>query len=63
MNADAQQGLQIGHENRRRDALAADIGQSEGQSAVFQIENIVVVAADAAGGQTNRRELQAAVLR
>ena len=58
-----QQGLNVGHQDRGRDAFAADVGNREDQTPVGKLHNVVVVAADAARWNTHGRKLQPVLIR
>ena len=58
-----QHGLQVGHENRRRDSLAADVGNGEDQPPIGQGQDVVVVAADSSGRHADSGKFKAAVHR
>ena len=45
-----------GHDQRRRHAFAGDVGKGNGDVMVTDLKEIVVVAADRPGGQTDRRQ-------
>ena len=59
----AERGLQAGHQKRGGNSFAADVGESDAEARGAEANEIVVVAADGAGGPTDRRKLQAGQLR
>src|SRR5208337_531781 len=56
-------GVQVGHEDGRRNPLAADVRDGESQAAVAPLQDVVVVAPNSPGGNANRGELQALLSR
>src|SRR6185503_18103890 len=59
----SQQRLKVGHQNRRGDSLAADVGDREHQSPIGKLNDIVVVAADPACGNAYGSEFQSVAFR
>ena len=56
-----QDRVQVGHQDRGRDPLAADVGEGEGHAPVGERQNVIVVPADSARRLADGRELEAAL--
>lgn len=54
----AEIGLKIGHEKSRGDAFAGDIGDDEAEAILAEVEKVVVVATNVAGGKTESSKFQ-----
>src|SRR5208282_718245 len=56
-------GMDVGHQDGRRNSLAADVGYGESHAAPGPLQNVVVVSPNSSRGNTNGGELEVAVNR
>src|SRR5262245_46812290 len=55
----SQQRLQVGHQDRRRDALSTDVRNGDYQAAVGELKNVVVIPGNPTGRNADRRKIKA----